>query len=190
MVKLVLEKTELLQVRALKTILIVLAKQTYDFQSAQLVANVSEELQIIVLECLEVANRRTSTDCVQEFYRDSSSQMCQIMYSILLLLDKSDSREVKLKAIAALVSLLHVDDASDLDDIVLRSEIAGVVFFAVPMIWSSLSRLILNDPKIGRRVIEVRKESVKDTDTIYLSINPLPEIPLCTRTNPLSDHGG
>lgn len=160
MVKLVLEKTELQKVQALKTILIVLAKQVYDFQSAQLLSNVSEELQMSVLECLEVANRRASTDCVQECFRDSSSQMCQIMYSILLLLDKSDSREVKLKAIAALMSLLHVDDESDLDDIVLRSEIAGVVFFAVPMIWSSLSRLILNDPKIGRRVIEVTKLSI------------------------------
>lgn len=157
-VKLVLSKTELRQVHALKTILIVLAKEVYDFQTAKLLDNVSEELTIGVLECLAVANRRASSDSVEQYFHpENGSQICQIMYVILLLLDRNDFREIKLKALDALMALLHVGDDSDLNDIVLRNQIASIVFFAVPMIWSSLSKLILNDPKIGRRVIEVSK---------------------------------
>lgn len=153
-VKLVLEKTELRQVHALKTILIVLAKEIYNFQSAHLVDNISEELTISVVSCIAVANRRASSDSVEQFFRpENASQVTQIMYLLLLLLDKSDCREVRLASLDALMSLLHVDEASDQDDIVLRHQMAGIIFFAVPMIWSSLSRLILKDAKIGRRVI-------------------------------------
>lgn len=159
-VKLVLEKTELRQVHALKTILIVLTKEVYEFQTAQLVPNVSEELIIGVLGCISVANRRASSDSVEQFFQpENASQICQIMYVILLLLDKSDFREIKLKALEALMSLLHVNDGSDLSDIVLRNQISGIIFFAVPMIWTSLSKPILNDPKIGRQVIEVSHRS-------------------------------
>lgn len=159
---LVLQRTELRQVQALKTILIVLAKQVYDFQTAKLVRDVSEELAIGVLECLAVAKKCASSDTVDLFFQpDNSSQICQIMYAILLLLDQSESRQIKLAALDALMALLHVDDSSDQDDdIVLRHQISGIVFFAVPMIWSSLSRLIFNDPKIGRRVIEVRDDEL------------------------------
>lgn len=155
-VQLVLEKTELRQVHALKTILIVLAKEVYDFQAAKLLSNVSEELISSVLSCLSVANKRASSDSVEQFFQpENSSQICQIMYVILLLLDNSDSRQIKLTALDALMSLLHVDEDSESGDIVLRNQISGIVFFAVPMIWTSLSKLILNDPKIGKQVIEV-----------------------------------
>lgn len=155
-VKLVLDKTEIRQVTALKTILIILCKEVYQFQTGQLI-KVSEELQIAVLNCIEAVNRRASSDCIEGFFRnENSSQICQIMYLLLSLVDTQDYREIKLRSLDALMALLHVDDSSDSADIVLRNQISGIIFFALPMIWKSLTVLILNDPKIGTRVIEVR----------------------------------
>lgn len=157
-VKLVLEKTEIRQVTALKTILIILSKEVYEFQTGQLI-QVSEELRIAILTCIEVANRRASSDCVEELFQPENSLIvCQTMYVILSLLDSVDYREIKMRAIDALMALLQVDDSADFNDIVLRNQISGIIFFAVPMIWKSLSTVILNDPKIGRRVIEVGVE--------------------------------
>lgn len=154
-VQLVLLKTELRQLTALKTILIVLTKEVYLFQSGQLVENASEELHLVVLECISTANRRASSEVVELFYQnESSAQISQILYAILLILDKSGARKIKTTALDCLMSLLHVHESSDLDDIVLRNQIGGIVFFALPMLWTSLCKIILSDAKIGHRVIE------------------------------------
>lgn len=152
-VELILQKTELRQVHALKTILILLTKELYDFQTAQLLPNVSEELIRSVLDCFATVHRRSSSDSVEKFFTpENASQVSQLMYVLLLLLDKSSCRDVQVKALEALMCHLHVDDSSDPSDIVLRNQISSIVFFAVPMLWSSLSKLILHDAIIGTKV--------------------------------------
>lgn len=128
----------------------------YNFEEARLIENVSEEETLAILGCIETAGRNAYTDCVGEYYRpENAPQIGQVLFTILLALDQYEFRAIKLQALNALLAVLYLHDDADAEDIVLRDQISGIVFYSLPKLWSSVSRVALGDSKTGKKTIEV-----------------------------------
>lgn len=61
----------------------------------------------------------------------------------------------RIAAINCLLSSMQIHDEADFSDVVLRSQIADVVFAISPGIFAKLSRVPVGDPKQGHTVIAV-----------------------------------
>lgn len=59
-------------------------------------------------------------------------------------------------AIKCVMSLEHVHDAADFEDVVLRNQIADVVFILLPKIVSTLIQVATGDETQGHALIAVR----------------------------------
>lgn len=156
LIELVIRKTELRNENAFKTISIALVKEVYDFKEAKLINQSSEELVLAVLKCLETSSKNLAPEVVETYFNaTNSAQISQVLFAVLLILDESDYREIKQRAIDTILALLRVHDEADFDDIVIRNQVSAVVFFSLPKLWSSMTKIALGEKKLGKHLIGV-----------------------------------
>uniref|UniRef100_A0A336LYQ5 CSON005528 protein n=1 Tax=Culicoides sonorensis TaxID=179676 RepID=A0A336LYQ5_CULSO len=132
---------------AFKTMAIILLDKVYDPQK-NIMHNISEELLISVFNCFEVLCRRLEGGTIEQLYvKKHATVLGQIIYVAIENIQKDQDTELRISAINCLMSVFQVHNEFDKEDVVLRNQIADILFIMTPRIFGVLSKLIESDKR-------------------------------------------
>ncbi|XP_055617312.1 TELO2-interacting protein 1 homolog [Toxorhynchites rutilus septentrionalis] len=152
----ILQKTKIRQAVAMKTTAIVLTKQIYDARSGHLVGDLSEELKMVTLRGLTLVSKAIQSDLVEVVYvRDNLNLISQVLFVCVSLLGVEKYRKLRSQAIECIMATMQVHDEFDLADVVLRCQIAELLFIVLPKLLMAMVSVINGDPKQGKAVIGI-----------------------------------
>ncbi|XP_055700063.1 uncharacterized protein LOC129799845 [Phlebotomus papatasi] len=161
------------KVDCFSTILIVLLKQIYDFQTGSLVKS-SEEMKFAVLECVKTLSIRTSKDVIEKFFKPKNRKIvANLLFCCVQIVEQEGFAGLKISSIRCILSFLQIDDDSDEDDVVLRSEIADVIYMLLPRILKCLMETALRDTIKGHLVIALSIKAIGRIICLVLENNEL-----------------
>ena len=91
-----LKTTKINKIVPLQTILVVLLKQIYDTKAATVNANLSEEIKLSIVECIEMLFKRITWDVAMEFYtKKNNIIIAQSVYVCLFIIEKESYRKLR-----------------------------------------------------------------------------------------------
>ncbi|XP_063707380.1 uncharacterized protein LOC134836106 isoform X2 [Culicoides brevitarsis] len=115
--------------------------------------NVGETILIGVLNCIESLSRRLESEAIEKFYRQENATIVgQIIYITLEKLQRDSALDLRISAVNCLKGILQVHDEFDTTDIVLRANVADVVFKMTPRVFVVLSNLFESDAKMSQKL--------------------------------------
>lgn len=118
-----------------------------------LVYNLSEQMKICILNCIETLLRRITGNVVEEFYVNKNRlDIGQLIHVCLECSKDKEDIDVKCAAIACLMGVLQIHDDFEKDDVVLRDQISNVIFILTPKIFAVLVKIIESDSRTSRRL--------------------------------------
>lgn len=179
----IIETSRVHSLISLKTISVILLKEIYNDQSNSVESGLSEELKLAIVNCVEVAVRRSSYEVIEQFYTKENLIFIAQMLSVCVeLINKETYRQLKfvlrpffffriisclhqiifnanfdcrMASIKCIMSLMCVHDEADFEDIVLRNQIADVVFILLPKLVTTLIQIATGDETQGHALIAV-----------------------------------
>lgn len=78
-----------------------------------------------------------------------------MIFTCLEIIKTEKYSKLKIIAINCILTLMHVHDEVDFDDIVLQSQLSNVLFITTPKTFGVLFGVIHGDPKQGSQLISV-----------------------------------
>lgn len=139
-----------------KTILLVLVKEIYVEDVRPVRPNLSEEFKLSAIECIETTNRLATSDVIEKFYvNENRNIIAQILSVCVEIIGTESYRKLRRAGINCILALVHIHDEADFTDVVLRDQIAGIVFILLPKIVVTLRNVALGDEKHGQTLITV-----------------------------------
>lgn len=122
--------------------------EIYDLSKLTLVPNISEELKLVCLDCITIVPMRTQSDVLQKFYsKENGIFIGRVTHMAIQIIIDDKYIKIRAKAIQCLLALFQVHDEADYSDIVLRHQIASIVFIFLPKIHGTLLKVLLGDNK-------------------------------------------
>lgn len=145
-----LEKIRLDKVVPLKTVLIVLLKQIYDVNTGLIVKDLSEELKLNIIECIDLSMRRLMSSVVEEFYVDENAKLiAQICHVCVQLVQSESYKKLKISSMKCILGIFQLHDEADFSDVVLRRQISNMVFIILPKIFTTFYHVAQEDDSKG-----------------------------------------
>ncbi|XP_061395099.1 uncharacterized protein LOC133330709 [Musca vetustissima] len=152
-ITLVTSKIYLKELTALRTMLVVVIKQIRECDKATMRPNISEELKLAAVKCMAECLRRSTTDVLEQFYcKDSSMILGQILLTLVDLIEHEKYKKLVIASLECLMIVFYVHDEADRMDVVLRNQVANVLFIFLPKIVTLLYKTALSDDKIGETI--------------------------------------
>uniref|UniRef100_A0A1I8N890 Uncharacterized protein n=1 Tax=Musca domestica TaxID=7370 RepID=A0A1I8N890_MUSDO len=150
---LVTSKIYLKELTALRTMLVVIVKQIREMDKAIMRPNVSEDIKLAAVKCMSECLRRSTTDVLEQFYcKDSSMILGQILLTLVDLVEHEKYKKLVIASLECLMIVFYVHDEADRMDVVLRNQVANVLFIFLPKIVTILYKSALSDDKIGETI--------------------------------------
>ncbi|XP_050068435.1 TELO2-interacting protein 1 homolog [Anopheles maculipalpis] len=152
----ILQKGRLTKAVALKTTLLATVKLIYDKETGKLRPNLSEEYKLSVLKVLSFATRHIQTELIEEIYvKENLTLLSQAIFVCVRILETERARKLRFQAVDSVLSLLQIHDDFDFDDIVLRCQVAELLFIALPKLLAIFVSIINGDEKQGTAVYRI-----------------------------------
>lgn len=152
----ILKKTKLRTFVKLKTLLVILFQQIYDIRRSIIFPDLSEELKLSVIQCISIAVQRAESNVLEEIYiKHNSNLISTICIICVQLIENETYKKLRLAAVNCLMSIMQVHDEADFTDVVLRDQIANVIFLFLPKILSTLLDVAKGESKQGTIIISV-----------------------------------
>lgn len=146
--------------------------------------NLSEELKLNIIKCVEATYRRSTSDVIEQFYGKQNLNVIAQSLSITENILSSESYRplryeqtfsnlsiicdrviffffrltARIAAIKCMMSIFQVNDDADESDIVLRHHIADNVFLLIPKIIKTLCNIATMNETHGELLIIVSEE--------------------------------
>uniref|UniRef100_A0A182ITA8 Uncharacterized protein n=1 Tax=Anopheles atroparvus TaxID=41427 RepID=A0A182ITA8_ANOAO len=152
----ILQKGRLTKAIALKTTLLVAVKLIYDVETGCLRPNLSEEYKLAVLKVISLTTRRVQSDLIEEVYvKDNLKLISQAIFVCVNIVSTERYRKLRFQAVDSILSLLQVHDDFDFSDVVIRCQVAELLFIALPKIIATFVGIINGDEKQGTAVYRI-----------------------------------
>ncbi|XP_053659080.1 TELO2-interacting protein 1 homolog [Anopheles marshallii] len=149
----ILQKGRLKKAVALKTTLLAALKLIYDKDTGKIRPNLSEEYKLAVLKVLSFASRHIQPELIEEVYvKDNLTLLSQAIFVCVRIVETERARKLRFQAVDAILSLLQVHDDFDFNDIVLRCQVAELLFITLPKLLTIFVSIINGDEKQGTAV--------------------------------------
>ncbi|XP_050331335.1 uncharacterized protein LOC126760036 [Bactrocera neohumeralis] len=149
-VRIVMSKLYLEDIQELRTLLVIVLKQIRESGAIATRPNISEELKLVSVQCIAEALRRSSSDVLEEFYKQESAMLLgQILLSLVEFIEKEIYRKLVIASIVCLMTIFYVHDEAEFTDVVLRNQVADTIFIFLPKIVTVLLKTSLADEKLG-----------------------------------------
>ncbi|XP_013105335.1 TELO2-interacting protein 1 homolog [Stomoxys calcitrans] len=149
-ITLVTSKVYLKELTALRTMMVVTLKQIRDCEKASMRPNISEELKLASVKCIAESLRRCTTDVLEQFYcHNSSTILGQILLTLVDLIEYEKYKKIINASLECLMIVFYVHEEADKMDVVLRNQVADVLFIFLPKIVTILCRTAIADEKKG-----------------------------------------
>lgn len=157
-----MEKIRLDKVVPLKTVLIVLLKQIYDVNTGLVISDLSEELKLNIVECVDLSTRRLMTNVLEEFYVDENAKLiAQICHVCVQLVQTEKSKKLKISAMKCILGVFQLHDESDFTDVVMREQISNMVFIILPKIFTTFYHVTQEDDSKGVQLKVLALKSIR-----------------------------
>lgn len=119
-------------------------------------SNLSEEFKLAVMKCFSATFRRALSSVIEEFYTKNNLSLIAYILSISQFIIANETyRPLRMAGIECTLSVQQLHDAADKNDIVLRRQIADIVFILLPKILSTLTNVATGDEILGEPLIMV-----------------------------------
>ncbi|XP_035891600.1 TELO2-interacting protein 1 homolog [Anopheles stephensi] len=152
----ILQKGRLTKAVALKTTLLATTKLIYDKKTGKLRPNLSEEYKLAVLKVLSFATRNIQSELVEEIYvKENLTLLSQAIFVCVRIVETERARKLRFQAVDSVLSLLQIHDGFDFNDIVLRCQVAELLFIALPKLLAIYVSIINGDEKQGTAVYRI-----------------------------------
>ncbi|XP_075147461.1 telo2 interacting protein 1 [Haematobia irritans] len=152
-ITLVTSNVYLKELTALRTMLVVILKQIRHCDKAVMRSNVSEELKLASIKCMSECLRRSTTDVLEQFYtKDSSMILGQVLLTLVDVIENEKYKKIVIASLECLMIAFYVHDEAERMDVVLRNQVANVLFIFLPKIVTVLYRTALADERIGESI--------------------------------------
>uniref|UniRef100_A0A182N5R8 Uncharacterized protein n=1 Tax=Anopheles dirus TaxID=7168 RepID=A0A182N5R8_9DIPT len=188
----VLQKGHLANAMAVKTTLIVCVTLVYDRDTVAIRPNLSEEYKLGVLKVLSLVTRRIQSELIEDLYvKDNLYEISQAIFVCVRIVDTERARKLRFQAIDTILSLLQVHDDFDFNDVVLRCQVAKLVFITLPKLLATFVVIINGDEKQGIAVCRIAIKALgrilslifadysKEADTDNYSVERFRELTKC-----------
>ncbi|XP_059611760.1 uncharacterized protein LOC132258449 [Phlebotomus argentipes] len=158
--EILLRKINVDNIKCFSTVQIVLLRQIYDFKSGSL-AQTSEELKTGVLSCLRTLLSRTFKDVIAEFFELKNRKIiANLLFACVQIIEQEVFAGLKIEAINCILSFLQIHDEADFDDIVLRSQIADVIYTLLPRMLKCFMETAIGDSIKGHQLVGVSIKAI------------------------------
>ncbi|XP_053946965.1 uncharacterized protein LOC128855805 [Anastrepha ludens] len=149
-IRIVMSKLYLDDVQELRTLLVIVLKQIREPGAVATRPNLSEELKLVSVQCIAEALRRSSSDVLELFYtKESAMLLGQILLSLVEFVEKTTYRKLIIASLECLMTVFYVHDEAEFTDVVLRNQVADIIFIFLPKIITVLLKTSLADEKLG-----------------------------------------
>ncbi|XP_055385110.1 uncharacterized protein LOC129614501 [Condylostylus longicornis] len=157
----IISKSRIKNNNQLKTILIIILKQIYNFETGMLYKNLSEEIKLSAVSCITESFKYTNSEILESFYsRENSNVIGKIAAVCVGIIQNDRYKALRISAIICLQSLFYVHNEADFNDIVLRDQVANATFYFLPKIIAVLAEIALNDEIIGENLITLSTQTL------------------------------
>ncbi|XP_052866264.1 TELO2-interacting protein 1 homolog [Anopheles cruzii] len=155
----VLLKEKLRKAIIVKTLLIACIKNIYDPNTGQIRPNLSEEYKLAHLRVTSSVMSRIHSELVEDVYvKDNRNLIAQAIFVCVSIVNTERWRVLRIQAVDAILSLLQVHDYFDSNDIVLRCQVAELLFVVLPKLMATFLIVVKGDDKQG---VEMKCIAVK-----------------------------
>ncbi|CAG9826267.1 unnamed protein product [Diabrotica balteata] len=114
---------------------------------------IPEEMKLSVMLCSKALARSVSTDLLSELYNKvHAPKLCQMVFVAKEIAKVEKLRSLRIAAMECLMCIAQVFDDENFNDIVLRRQLAEVFMFFLPGIASDITKIVLEDSKVGFKV--------------------------------------
>uniref|UniRef100_A0A182LZ06 Uncharacterized protein n=1 Tax=Anopheles culicifacies TaxID=139723 RepID=A0A182LZ06_9DIPT len=152
----ILQKGRLKKAVALKTTLLAALKLIYDKDTGKIRPNLSEEYKLAVLKVLSLASRHIHSELIEEVYvKENLTLLSQAIFVCVRIVETERARKLRFQAVDSILSVLQVHDDFDFNDIVLRCQVAELLFITLPKLLVILVSIINGDEKQGTAVYRI-----------------------------------
>uniref|UniRef100_A0A4Y0BNQ6 Uncharacterized protein n=1 Tax=Anopheles funestus TaxID=62324 RepID=A0A4Y0BNQ6_ANOFN len=152
----ILQKGRLRKAVALKITLLATVKLIYDKDTGKMRPNLSEEYKLAVLKVLSYASRHIQSELIEEVYvKENLTLLSQAIFVCVRVVEAERARKLRFQAVDSILSLLQVHDDFDFNDIVLRCQVAELLFITLPKLLSIYVSIINGDEKQGTAVYRI-----------------------------------
>uniref|UniRef100_A0A182PPY3 Uncharacterized protein n=1 Tax=Anopheles epiroticus TaxID=199890 RepID=A0A182PPY3_9DIPT len=152
----ILQKGRLSKAVAMRTTLLATTKLVYDRDTGKLHPNLSEEYKLAVLKVLSLASRRIHSELVEEVYvKENLTLLSQTIFVCVRIVETERARKLRFQAVDSILSLLQVHDEFDVNDVVLRCQVAELLFITLPKLLATFVSIINGDEKQGTAVYRI-----------------------------------
>ncbi|XP_034660104.1 uncharacterized protein LOC117896141 [Drosophila subobscura] len=149
----IVSHTYLSDEKGLRSILVVVLQQIRDSKAAAMRPNLSEEIKLAAVLCIQEALARCTTDVLEAFYTNETVVVIgQILLTLLEIIEHEKYRKLIQSALQCLMVLFYVHNESDRSDVVLRSQVANTIFIFLPKVLIVLFKTSLKDEKVGETI--------------------------------------
>uniref|UniRef100_A0A182QAG5 Uncharacterized protein n=1 Tax=Anopheles farauti TaxID=69004 RepID=A0A182QAG5_9DIPT len=160
----ILQKGRLSRALAVKTTLIVAVKLVYDKDTNSIRQNLSEEYKLRILKVISLVTRRIQLELVEELYvKDNLTLLSQAIFVCVRIVDTERARKLRFQAVDTILSLLQVYDDFDFNDVVLRCQVAELLFITLPKVLATFVSIINGDEKQGTAVYRIAIKALGQT---------------------------
>ncbi|KFB53563.1 hypothetical protein ZHAS_00021797 [Anopheles sinensis] len=152
----ILQKGRLNKAIGMKTTLLVAVKLIYDPETGTMRPNLSEEYKLAALKVISLATRRIQSELIEEVYvKDNLKLITQAIFVCINIVSTERYRKLRFQAVDSILSVLQVHDDFDFNDIVVRCQVAELLFIALPRIIATFVIIINGDEKQGTAVYRI-----------------------------------
>nr|CAD7452597.1 unnamed protein product [Timema tahoe] len=152
----VVEKTEILHLEQLFKLYVFVFLQIFDPSQPSMVASVSEELKLSVVQCATQVLRSTTANVLDQMYqKENVPKLGQGIYICMQLLETERLRALRLACVDNILVTCQVEDDTDFNDIVFRKQVGDLITLVVPGIIGGLCKVATGDYKVGHLLIQM-----------------------------------
>nr|CAD7258809.1 unnamed protein product [Timema shepardi] len=151
----VVEKTEILHLEQLFKLYVFVFLQIFDPSQPSMVASVSEELKLSVVQCATQVLRSTTANVLDQMYqKENVPKLGQGIYICMQLLQTERLKALRLACVDNILVTCQVEDDTNFNDIVFRKQVGDLITLVVPGIIGGLCKVATGDYKVGHRLIQ------------------------------------
>uniref|UniRef100_A0A1A9UFI4 Uncharacterized protein n=1 Tax=Glossina austeni TaxID=7395 RepID=A0A1A9UFI4_GLOAU len=158
-ITMVVSKTYLKQLSALRTVLVVTLKQIRHWPQTSIRPDLSEEIKVAAIKCIIACLKRSTSDVLEQFYsKECIVILGQTLLTLVEFIEYAKYKQLVIIALECLMVVFYVYDDADQMDVVMRNQVANTLFIFLPKVVTVLYKLALGDEKLNEiiKVISIK----------------------------------
>ncbi|KAL9900536.1 telo2 interacting protein 1 [Glossina fuscipes fuscipes] len=158
-ITMVLSKTYLKQLSAIRTVLVVTLKQIRHWPQTSIRPDLSEEIKVAAIKCIIACLKRSTSDVLEQFYsKECIVILGQTLLTLVEFIEYEKYKQLVIIALECLMVVFYVYDDADQMDVVMRNQVANTIFIFLPKVVTILYKMALGDEKLNEiiKVVSIR----------------------------------